>query len=53
MRADYDSVQAGETRRRMLDRLCGTSPLLCTCHFPSPSMGRVKRWGDGFKVIAA
>ncbi|MGH7554581.1 MAG: MBL fold metallo-hydrolase [Longimicrobiales bacterium] len=53
MRADYDSVQAGETRRRMLSRLCDTSTLLCTCHFPSPSMGRVRRWDDGFKVIAA
>jgi glyoxylase-like metal-dependent hydrolase (beta-lactamase superfamily II) len=53
MRADYDSVQAGETRRRMLGRLCDTSTLLCTVHFPSPSLGRVKRWDDGFKVVPA
>jgi glyoxylase-like metal-dependent hydrolase (beta-lactamase superfamily II) len=51
MRADYDPVQAGETRRRMLGRLCDASTLLCTVHFPSPSMGRVKLWEDGFKVI--
>jgi glyoxylase-like metal-dependent hydrolase (beta-lactamase superfamily II) len=51
MRADYNSAQAGETRRRMLGRLCDTSTLLCTCHFPSPSMGRVERWDDGFKVV--
>jgi glyoxylase-like metal-dependent hydrolase (beta-lactamase superfamily II) len=51
MWADHDSAQAGRSRRRMLDRLCDTSTLLCTCHFPSPSMGRVARWDDGFRFL--
>lgn len=48
MRADYDSAQAGESRRKLFGRLCDTPTLLCTAHFPSPSSGRVKRWDDGF-----
>jgi glyoxylase-like metal-dependent hydrolase (beta-lactamase superfamily II) len=51
MWADYDSAQAGQSRRKVLDRLCDTSTLLCTVHFPSPSVGRVARWGDGFKLL--
>jgi len=31
IRADYDSAQAGETRRRVLGRFCDTSTLLYTC----------------------
>jgi hypothetical protein len=23
--------------------------LCCTMHFPSPSVGHIKRWGDGFR----
>jgi glyoxylase-like metal-dependent hydrolase (beta-lactamase superfamily II) len=51
MRADYDSAQAGVSRRRILEGLCDTSTLLCTMHFPSPSMGRVARWDDAFKML--
>jgi len=49
MRVDYDSAQAGETRRKLFGCLCDTSTLVCTAHFASPSSGRIKRWGDGFK----
>ena len=49
MRADYDSPMAGESRRKLFDCLCETSTLVCTAHFPSPSSGRMKRWGNGFR----
>jgi len=49
MRADYDRQQGGETRRALFGRLCDTSTLLCTGHFPSPSKGRLTRWGEGFR----
>jgi len=48
MRADYDSPQAGVSRRKLFGDLCETSTLVCTAHFPSPSSGRITRWGDGF-----
>jgi glyoxylase-like metal-dependent hydrolase (beta-lactamase superfamily II) len=53
MRADYDSKQAGETRRRLFDRFCDTPTVMCTAHFPAPSTGRLARWDDGFKLVAA
>lgn len=49
MRADHDSLKAGETRRKLLARFCDTATLLCTVHFPSPSMGRITRWDEGFR----
>jgi glyoxylase-like metal-dependent hydrolase (beta-lactamase superfamily II) len=49
MRVDYDPEQAKLTRRQFLERYCDTSTLCCTMHFPSPSVGRIKRWGDGFR----
>ena len=52
MRADYDSKQAGETRRKVFDRFCEEPTLLCVTHFPSPSTGRVRRWGEGYKFVA-
>jgi glyoxylase-like metal-dependent hydrolase (beta-lactamase superfamily II) len=52
MRVDYSSPQAGESRRTMFSRFCDTSTLICTAHFPSPSSGHLKRWGDGFKFEA-
>jgi glyoxylase-like metal-dependent hydrolase (beta-lactamase superfamily II) len=51
MMVDYDSKQAGETRRKVFGRLCDTSTLLCTAHFPAPSTGRVVRCGEGFDVV--
>jgi glyoxylase-like metal-dependent hydrolase (beta-lactamase superfamily II) len=50
MFADYDSTQSGRTRRDLFGKLCDSSTLMCMAHFPSPSMGHVRRWGDGFKV---
>ncbi len=46
---DVDKVQAAQTRRRFLEQYCDTDTLCCTSHFPSPSAGRIKRWGDGFR----
>ncbi len=49
MRADYNPEQGIETRRNLFARLCDTSTLLCPAHFPSPSKGRLTRWGEGFR----
>ena len=51
--ADLDPAQASITRRALLESLCDTRTLCCTAHFPSPSTGRIKRWGDGFKCVGA
>jgi glyoxylase-like metal-dependent hydrolase (beta-lactamase superfamily II) len=47
--ADYDRQQSARTRRIFLDRICDSGTLCCTAHFPSPSVGRITRWGDGFR----
>ena len=52
MRADYDSPQAGKTRRQVFDRFCDKPTLMCVTHFPSPSTGRVRRCGNGYKFVA-
>lgn len=52
MRVDYSSAQAGESRRKLFSCLCGTSTLICTAHFPSPSSGRMTRWAEGFRFDA-
>jgi glyoxylase-like metal-dependent hydrolase (beta-lactamase superfamily II) len=52
MRADYDGKQACVTRRQMLERFCDSSTLMCMAHFVSPSMGRIARWGEGFKFVS-
>ena len=44
MRVDYDPAQATATRRNFLERYCDTTTLFCTMHFPSPSVGHIKRW---------
>jgi glyoxylase-like metal-dependent hydrolase (beta-lactamase superfamily II) len=49
MRVDYDPKQGADTRRKFLETYCDTSTLCCFAHFPSPSRGYMKRWGDGFK----
>ncbi len=53
MRADSDPALAATTRRRFLDCHCDTGRLVCTAHFPSPSVGHVTRWGDGFRFMPA
>ena len=52
MRADYDSRQAGKTRREVFERFCDSDTIMCVTHFPMPSTGRVRRWGDGYKFVA-
>ena len=51
MMSDYDSTQAGETRRKLFSQICDTSTLVCTAHFPSPSIGRVVRWRNAFEFV--
>lgn len=53
MMADFDSQQAGESRRKLFGRFCDTPTLMCTAHFPSPSTGRIVRCGNGFKFVEA
>jgi glyoxylase-like metal-dependent hydrolase (beta-lactamase superfamily II) len=48
MSSDFDPAQAATTRRGFLERYCDTSTLCCTAHFPSPSTGHIRRWGNGF-----
>jgi glyoxylase-like metal-dependent hydrolase (beta-lactamase superfamily II) len=52
MRVDFDREQASKTRRQFLERYCDTATLCCTMHFPSPSVGHLKRWGEGFRLQA-
>jgi glyoxylase-like metal-dependent hydrolase (beta-lactamase superfamily II) len=49
---DVDQTQAADTRRGFLEHYCDSDTLCCFAHFPSPSAGRVKRWGDGFRCDA-
>ena len=49
MRVDYNPAQGIASRKRFLETYCDTNTLCCFAHFPSPSKGYVKRWGDGFK----
>src|ERR1043166_2177369 len=49
MKFDVDQALAAATRRNFLERWCDTDTLCCTAHFPSPSSGRIRRWGDGFR----
>jgi glyoxylase-like metal-dependent hydrolase (beta-lactamase superfamily II) len=49
MRVDYDPAQGIATRRKFLETYCDTNTLCCFAHFPSPSKGYVKRWGEGFR----
>jgi glyoxylase-like metal-dependent hydrolase (beta-lactamase superfamily II) len=51
MMSDYDSGQAEQTRRKIFDRFCDEPTIMCATHFPSPSIGRMRRWGDGYKFV--
>lgn len=51
-RFDVDQTQAATTRRSLLERYCDTDTLCCTAHFPSPSVGRIRRSGSGFACEA-
>lgn len=52
MKFDVDQPVAGTTRRGFLERYCDTDTLCCTAHFPSPSVGRIRRKGNGFSCEA-
>ena len=47
---DKDPALAAITRRAFLDRYCDTPTLCCTAHFPSPSVGRIRHWGEGYRL---
>ena len=47
---DVDRAQAAVTRRAVLERCCDSDTVCCPAHFPSPSWGHVRRWGDGFRL---
>jgi len=51
MFTDYNSQQAGETRRRLFERICETNTLLCGAHFASPSVGGIVRRGSAFDFV--
>jgi glyoxylase-like metal-dependent hydrolase (beta-lactamase superfamily II) len=51
MMSDYDSKQSEQTRRTTFDRFCEEPTIICASHFPSPSTGRVRRWGGGYKFV--
>ena len=51
MRSEYDPAQSIQTRRGFLERYCDTDTLVCTGHFPSPSVGSIRRWGEGFRFL--
>lgn len=53
MMVDHDSAEAGRSRRRLFGEIADTPTLLCTAHFPSPSVGRVVRRGDAFGFVDA
>jgi glyoxylase-like metal-dependent hydrolase (beta-lactamase superfamily II) len=48
MKFDVDPAQAANTRRSFLERYCDADTFCCTAHFPSPSVGRIRRKGSGF-----
>jgi glyoxylase-like metal-dependent hydrolase (beta-lactamase superfamily II) len=52
MKFDVDQAQAAKTRRSFLERYCDTDTLCCTAHFPSPSVGKIRRKGSGFSCEA-
>jgi glyoxylase-like metal-dependent hydrolase (beta-lactamase superfamily II) len=51
-RFDVDQAIAASTRRNFLERYCDSNTLCCTAHFPSPSVGTIRRDGEGFTCAA-
>lgn len=47
-RHDADKAQAATTRQAFLERYSDCATRVFTAHFPLPSIGHVKREGDGF-----
>jgi len=53
MMSDYDSAEAGRSRRALFGRFCDTATLMCAAHFAAPSTGRIMRWDEGFRFVEA
>jgi glyoxylase-like metal-dependent hydrolase (beta-lactamase superfamily II) len=53
MKFDVDQAEAAKTRRSFLERYCDADTVCCTAHFPSPSVGKIRRKGNGFSCEAA
>ncbi len=51
-RPDTDPAQAAATRRKFLECHCDTGRLVCTAHFPSPSIGPCHPLGRRFPLHA-
>jgi glyoxylase-like metal-dependent hydrolase (beta-lactamase superfamily II) len=49
---DVDPTQAATTRRQFLERYCDTDTLCCAAHFPSPTVGKIRRMGNAFACEA-
>ena len=47
----YDGKQSAQTRRKLFGEICDSSTLLCTAHFPSPSIGRLIGRRDAFDFV--
>jgi glyoxylase-like metal-dependent hydrolase (beta-lactamase superfamily II) len=39
------------SRRAFLERYVDAPTLVCTAHFPAPSVGRLQRWRNGFRLV--
>lgn len=51
--SDLDPEVARATRRRFLETHAETDCLVLTAHFPSPSVGHIRRAGDAFRFAYA
>lgn len=49
---DMDANQAEATRRALFDRAAADRTLIIGYHWPFPSLGRVRRTGNGYDIIA-
>jgi glyoxylase-like metal-dependent hydrolase (beta-lactamase superfamily II) len=49
---DTDPELAATTRRQLLERCCDTDTLFCSAHFPSPTIGKIRRKGNAFNCEA-
>lgn len=49
--ADLNKPLAVETRRRLLNRAVEERLLIAGYHFPFPGVGRVMRYGEGFRYV--
>jgi glyoxylase-like metal-dependent hydrolase (beta-lactamase superfamily II) len=49
--SDDDPALARQVRRRFLETHAETDHLVLTAHFPSPSIGYIKRQGRGFRFV--